>query len=64
VQVRLGGFAGIAACAQQLTLQNSPILQDGLGIKGAFQKVVVIKDGTTETQTNFSPVKGDIVSPR
>jgi hypothetical protein len=45
-------------------LQNSLILQDGLGIQGAFQKVVVTKDGTTETRTNFSPVKGDIISPQ
>lgn len=44
-------------------LQNSPVLQDGLGIKCAFQKVVVTKDGKTETRTNFSPVKGQIVSP-
>jgi hypothetical protein len=43
-------------------LQNSPVLQDGLGIHCAFEKVVVIKDGKTETRTRFSPVKGEILS--
>ena len=45
-------------------LQNSPVLQDGLGIKCVFQKVVVTKDGKTETLTNCSPMKGQIVSPK
>jgi murein DD-endopeptidase MepM/ murein hydrolase activator NlpD len=44
-------------------LQNSPVLQDGLGIKCIFQKVVVTEDGKTETRTDFSPVKGEIISP-
>jgi hypothetical protein len=44
-------------------LQTTPVLQDGLGIKCTFQKVVVTKDGKTETRTNFSPVKDQIVSP-
>jgi Peptidase family M23/Protein of unknown function (DUF3887) len=44
-------------------LQNSLVLQDGLGIKCFFQKVVVTQDGKTETRTNFSPVKGEIISP-
>jgi len=44
-------------------LQNSPVLQDGLGIKCAFQKVVMTKDGKPETRTNFSPVKDQIISP-
>jgi len=43
-------------------VQNSPVLQDGLGIKCVFQKVVVTKDGKTETLTNCSPMKGQIVS--
>ena len=45
-------------------LQNSPVLQDGLGIRCAFEKVVVTKDGKTETRTRFSPVKDEIVSHR
>ena len=44
-------------------LQNSAVLQDGLGIKCVFQKGVVTKDGKTETRTNWSPMKGQIVSP-
>lgn len=45
-------------------LQNSPVLQDGLGTKCVFQKVVVTKDdGKSETRTNFSPIKGQIVGP-
>jgi murein DD-endopeptidase MepM/ murein hydrolase activator NlpD len=44
-------------------LQNSPVLQDGLGIQCAFQKGVVTVDGKTETRTNWSPVKGQIINP-
>jgi len=44
-------------------VQNSAVLQDGLGIKCVFQKVVVTNDGKTETRTNFSPVKGEMISP-
>ena len=44
-------------------LQNSPIIQDGLGIKCAFQKVVVTQNDKTETRSNYSPIKGDIISP-
>jgi murein DD-endopeptidase MepM/ murein hydrolase activator NlpD len=44
-------------------LQHSPVLQDGMGIKCVFQKVVVTKDGKTATLTNYSPVKGQIISP-
>ncbi|MGE0756659.1 MAG: peptidoglycan DD-metalloendopeptidase family protein [Pirellulaceae bacterium] len=44
-------------------LQNSPVMQDGVGIPCAFQKVVVIADGKTETRTMYSPVKGQIISP-
>jgi len=44
-------------------LQHSPILQNGLGIKPVFQKVVVKRDGKTEIKTNYSPVKGDVISP-
>ena len=43
-------------------LQNSPVLQDGLGIKCVFQKVVVTRNGKTETLSSGSPLKGQIVS--
>jgi len=44
-------------------LQNSPVLQDGLGLKCVFQKLVLTRDGKTETRANFSPLKGEIISP-
>ena len=44
-------------------LQNSPVLQDGLGIKCVFQKVVAVEDGKTETRRSLSPVKGEVISP-
>ncbi len=43
-------------------LRIETVLQDGLGIKCVFQKVVVTKDGTTETRTNVSPAKEEIIS--
>ena len=44
-------------------LQDSPVLQDGLGIKCAFQNVIATQDGKTETRRNHSPVKGEVISP-
>ncbi len=44
-------------------LQNSPIFQEALGIKCVFRKVILTKDGHSETKTGYSPVKGDIISP-
>ena len=43
-------------------LQHSPVLQDGLGIKCTFSKVVLSKNGKTEAHAKYSPVKGDILS--
>lgn len=42
-------------------LQNTPIIQDGTGIKCYFQKVNVIEDGKHEQKLNYSPIKGDII---
>lgn len=42
-------------------LQNTPIIQDGTGIKCYFQKVNVIKDSKKELKVNYSPIKGDII---
>jgi hypothetical protein len=42
-------------------LQNTPIVQDGTGIKCLFQKVTIIKDGQEQMKTNYSPVKGDVI---
>jgi len=44
-------------------LQHSPVLQDGLGIKCIFSKVLLSKDGKPEAQAKYSPVKGDVISP-
>ena len=42
-------------------LQNTPVIQDGTGIKCYFDKVGVMKNDSTETKSNYSPVKGDVV---
>jgi len=42
-------------------LQNAPIIQYGTGIRCIFNKVIVTRDGQTQTKTNYSPIKGDIV---
>jgi len=42
-------------------LQNTPVIQDGTGIKCFFQNLKVAKEGKTESKSNYSPVKGDIV---
>jgi len=44
-------------------LQNTPIIQNGTGIKCFFQNVRVTKEGKTETKSDYSPVKGEIVEP-
>jgi len=44
-------------------LQNTPILQDGTGIKCFFDSVKVTKGGQTKTQTHYSPVKDEMVEP-
>jgi murein DD-endopeptidase MepM/ murein hydrolase activator NlpD/alpha-beta hydrolase superfamily lysophospholipase len=43
-------------------LQNTPIIQDGVGIKVYFEQVVVTRNGRTETKQSYSPIKGDIIS--
>jgi hypothetical protein len=44
-------------------LQNTPVIQDGTGIKCFFDSVKVARDGKMEDKSNYSPVKGDIVEP-
>jgi len=43
-------------------LQNTPIIQDGTGIKCYFEKVGVIKDDKEQSKENYSPIKGDIIN--
>lgn len=42
-------------------LQNTPVIQDGTGIKCYFEKVNVIKEGEKEAKMNYSPIKGEII---
>jgi hypothetical protein len=44
-------------------LQNTPIIQDGTGMRCLFDRMTVTGDGESESKTNYSPVKGDIVKP-
>ncbi len=43
-------------------LQNTPVIQDGTGIKCYFQKVILIDGAKKQPKMNYSPVKGGIVS--
>jgi len=42
-------------------LQNTPIIQDGTGIKCYYQKVIVLENGNKKSKTNYSPIKGDTI---
>ena len=44
-------------------LQNTPVVQDGTGIKCFFQDVLLTREGKTEKMKRYSPVKGDLVCP-
>lgn len=43
-------------------LQNTPVIQDGTGIKCYFRKVIVIDGGKREPKMNYSPLKGKVVN--
>lgn len=43
-------------------VQNTPFFEDEGSMKVFFEKVTVKRDGKIETKTDYSPVKGDIVS--
>jgi murein DD-endopeptidase MepM/ murein hydrolase activator NlpD len=43
-------------------LQNTPIIQDGTGIKCYFENVFVTKAGESTTHKHYSPVKDDVIS--
>jgi peptidase M23-like protein/uncharacterized protein DUF3887 len=42
-------------------LQNTPIVQNGTGIKCIFTDVIVTKSGKVRTEEKYSPIKNDIV---
>jgi hypothetical protein len=43
-------------------LQNTPIIQDGTGIKCLFRNVTIVKNGREQVKTNYSPIKGDVIT--
>jgi hypothetical protein len=43
-------------------LQNTPIIQDGTGIKCYFEKVIMIDGEKRKTKKNYSPVKSEVVA--
>jgi hypothetical protein len=45
-------------------LQNTPVVQDGTGIKCFFENVIVSKNGKEQSGKKYSPVKGDIVQKK
>ncbi len=45
-------------------LQNTPIIQDGKGIKCIFDELILLRKGKQTTKRNYSPVKGDIVNSK
>ncbi len=44
-------------------LQHTAVLQDGLGIKCVFEQVNLTSKEKSETRKDYSPLKGDILSP-
>lgn len=42
-------------------LQNTPIIQDGTGIKCYFKEMIVESSGKKEPRTNYSPIKDQII---
>jgi murein DD-endopeptidase MepM/ murein hydrolase activator NlpD len=43
-------------------LQNTPIIQDGTGIKCLFHKITIVSNGQQQVKTDYSPVKGDVIA--
>jgi len=42
-------------------LQNTPLYQDGIGIKVNFKNVIIIKNGEKQVKRRYSPIKGDVI---
>jgi len=61
--IGLCGNSGSAGEPQlHYSLANSPILVEATGIKTLFRQVKVTAGGVTKVKTDYSPVKGDLVS--
>lgn len=43
-------------------LQNTSIIQDGIGIPCSFDKILLWKQNKSDVKVNYSPLKGDILS--
>ena len=43
-------------------IQNTPFFEDEASMKTFFEKIIIKRDGKTETKTDYSPIKGDVVS--
>jgi hypothetical protein len=43
-------------------LQNAPVIQDAIGIKVRFQEVHLHHSSDAEGKSEYSPVKGDLIS--
>lgn len=41
-------------------VQNTPVMQDGTGLRCVFEKITVTRNGKSESKTCYSPVKGDL----
>jgi peptidase M23-like protein len=45
-------------------LMNTPVMQDGTGVKCFFARMTVTRDGEAQLKDGYSPVKGDRVAPK
>lgn len=45
-------------------VQDTPVFQNGKGIKIYFRNVAVSRDGKKETKERYSPIRGDTVGPK
>ena len=68
-QVKQGqvvGLCGNSGCSTgahlHFQLLNTPLVQEATGVRCVFEKVLVTRDGKSETRTDYSPFKGDLVS--
>lgn len=44
-------------------LQDHDVIQDAIGIKVFFDRLIVTRDGTAEVLEDYSPVRGDFIEP-
>jgi murein DD-endopeptidase MepM/ murein hydrolase activator NlpD len=44
-------------------LMNTPMMQDGTGVKVFFERLKVTREGKTEEREDYSPIKGDRIAP-